>query len=214
MRPRTLLVSILATGALAFAAGRSFSQPEPPAAPKPAAPAAQEPPAPGGPSLKQFEQMLAEKSAPVEEHRILDALAGTFKTESRIVVDPTRSFTSHGTTTASWILGKRFLKVESSFGGDNELKGESLTIYGYDTRTHKYTVLALDTFGTYWISAEGDYDKDARELRLSGSVTEEGQTIKYRWTVKLTDAGNTQTVSINVQDDTWMKVTEIVNTKP
>lgn len=215
MSSRSTIVSVIAAAVVAFVAGHSLSQPEPI---KPATPPA-EAPKPAVPSVEDISKRLEEQSATAEEHKLLEALVGTFKAESRMFADPDPAappLTSHGTSKAEWILGKRFVKVETSVGKDaakKEIATDSLTIYGFDTRTRKYTVLGLDTQGTYSVSAEGDYDKDSKELRLLGSVTEGGQKIKFKWNIKLADKGHTTTVLINVDADTWLKVAELVEEK-
>jgi hypothetical protein len=211
MKTRQTMLAILGAAAVAFVAGHSLSQPQSPVAPaEPRKPAVKQ----EAPSVEQIAQRMAENSATAEEHKVLEALAGTFKSEARTMVDdPENWLTSHGTSKAEWILGKRFMKVDSNIGADKELKGESLTIYGFDTRTHKYTVLGLDTFGTYWVSAEGDYDKDSKELRLVGTVEEQGQKMKFKWVVKIEDKKNTQTVLLNTEGDEWMKVSEVTHAK-
>jgi hypothetical protein len=211
-RTRRTAAAAIACCGLAFVAGRSLSQPPPEAKVEAPAPVTSEPPV--MPGVEQIAARLAEESAPAEEHKVLEALAGSFKTVSRMYPDPTEPpLISQGTSTAEWILGKRFLKVETKVGEEKELKGESLTIYGFDTRTRKYTVLGLDTFGTYWVSAEGEYDAAGRELKLAGTVEEYGQKIRFKWNLKIEDEKNTQTVMLHIQGDEWMKAAEVVNSK-
>jgi hypothetical protein len=214
--------SIIAAAGLAFATGRVVSQPAetgkptPQATPPAAAPADEAAKDEAAEQLESLRHMLAEEAAIADEHQLLEKLVGTFKTEARMFMVPGEPpLTSHGTGKAEWILGKRFVKVESSVGqgaAGKELESESLTIYGFDTRTNKYTVIALDTMGTYWVTAQGDYDANTKELKLSGSVIEQGQTMKFRWVVKFEDTRHTTTVSINIGGDEWMKAGETVHT--
>lgn len=213
---------VIGAAALAFAAGRVVSQPAEtpsPAAPKPPPAAAAEPQTTKNEADEQLaalREMLAEDAATAEEHKLLEKLVGTFKTEARMYMSPGEPpLKSHGTGKAEWILGKRFVKVESSVGqgaAGKELESESLTIYGFDTRTNKYSVIAIDTMGTYWVTAQGDYDAASKELKLNGTVTEQGQAMKFRWVVKLEDDKHTTTVMINIGGDEWMKAGESIHT--
>lgn len=172
-----------------------------------------------GPSLADIRTMLAPQAATAEEHQLLERLVGSFKAESRMYFGAgpgATPLTSRGTTSAEWILGKRFVSVTTRVGHgspEKELESESLTIYGFDTRTRKYTVVAFDTLGTYWVSAEGDYAKDTGELRLAGTVVEGGETMKFKWNVRLAEKGFTTTIEMRIAGDQWMKVAEVVSTK-
>lgn len=220
-------VAIVTALALGLAAGAShdFAQgqplkPEPPAPPGPAtpgaAPKAAEAETGGGPD--EIRRLLESQAATTEEHRLLDALVGTFKAENQMFTERDKPLSSHGTARAEWILGKRFVKVETKAGeaAEKELALESLSIYGYDTRTKKYTVVAFDTLGTYWVSAEGDFDKATNELRLAGSVLEGGEKLRFRWIVKLNERGNTTSVMINAGtggEQNWTKASELVQAR-
>lgn len=172
-----------------------------------------------GPTLAEIRAMLAPQAATADEHNLLDRLVGQSKTESRMYFEAgagATPLTSRGTTSAEWILGKRFVSVTTRVGHgspEKELESESLAIYGFDTRTRKYTVVAFDTLGTYWVSAEGDYAKDAGELRLAGTVVEGGETMKFKWNVRLAEKGFTTTIEMRIAGDQWMKVAEVVSTK-
>lgn len=218
MRTWTIGSIIAASAAVSFLAGRVASQPATaPSIVPPPAEAKAKPDDQADGALDDIRKMLEEQSATVAEHELLEGLVGEYKTEARIYMDPSGGpLKSHGQSKAAWILGKRFVKIESSVGQaaeGKELASESLTIYGFDTRSRRYTVVAFDTLGTYWVSGEGTYDAASKELRLAGTVTEEGQTMKFRWMVKLEDTRNVTTVSIGLGGEDWMKVSELVQTR-
>jgi len=213
---RTTIVSVSAAATIAFAAGHGLSQPESVKTPVPDRPAAAPVPPSPMPDTSEIVERLEEQAATAEQHKLLEALVGTFKAESRMYMDPdpkVAPLASHGTGKGAWILGKRFVKVDTLVGQDaakKELATEAMTIYGFDTRTQKYTVLALDTLGTYWVSADGDYDEESKELRLAGIVEDGGQKMKFKWVVKLAEKGNTTSVMLNIDGEMWMKAAEVV----
>lgn len=203
---------LIGAATLGFAAATVVSQPEPakpPPAPPPAAALGE------AMSVADIRALLEPAAAVVEEHDLLAALVGSSRTEWRMFTGPGAGpITSHGATTGEWILGKRFVAVKTAVGSsapDKEFVSETLSIYGFDTRTRKYTVVSFDTLGTYWVSAAGGYDKESKELRLLGSAVENGETMRFKWTVKLGENRSTTKVELKLSGDEWMKVTEVVN---
>lgn len=197
------------------AAPTAPSTPDKPANPN--SPAPTPPKAPGGgvPGLAEIKAMMEEQSKPAEEHQVLDALVGNFSAAGKLSFGPGMpELKSTGKATGAWMLGKRFVKVETTVGqGEQELHSEGLTIYGYDTRMQKYTVTAFDTFGTYSVNASGDYDKAANELKLIGEVVENGRKMNFRWNVKLGEKTCTTRIQMELAPDQWLTVSELTYTK-
>jgi hypothetical protein len=103
---------------------------------------------------------MIEKLGPGPEHRTLAALEGRWSVDISYNMGggPTRT---KGTAVNRMILGGRFLHSEATspmpagYPEMGDARVESLTIYGFDRRTSEYTILGLDTMGTYWVSAAG-----------------------------------------------------------
>lgn len=88
-----------------------------------------------------------------------------------------------GTATGRFILGGRFLQLDSRVKGGG-IGADSVTIFGFDRRTNDYTMIGLDTLGTYYITAAGKYDDAAKGIVLDGSyaMPPSGHDQKYRFT--------------------------------
>ena len=89
-----------------------------------------------------------------------------------------------GTVTGKMILGGRFL-MQESVGTMFGQTVESITIMGYDNAIGKYTMIGLDELGTYYITAEGDYDEATKTYTLDGSYIEPVMKVEmdYRFVI-------------------------------
>jgi len=109
-----------------------------------------------------------ELAQPGPEHERLSKLTGEWEQEISIWMEPgSDSVLVHGAAVNEMILGGRFLRFRSEleFMGT---KGESLLLIGYDRRYRQYTILALDTWGTYYVSGVGQYDESSNSITVVG----------------------------------------------
>lgn len=167
----------------------------------------------------EIAKAIEESSAPAKEHEVLAALVGAFDVESRMWTDPGGNpLVSHGTGSGEWILGRRFVQVKGSLGAGakDELKSESLTVYGFDTRKKQYTMVGFDTLGTYSVAAAGKFDAAQKILNLEGTVEEAPpgggalRTVRFRWSVSVGDPKSVvQQVVMEIVPGTWFKVTDV-----
>jgi hypothetical protein len=109
---------------------------------------------------------LAQPSA---EHELLKKLSGSWNITFKYDMGGGNFMDGKGTGSAQMILGGRFLQSESTTEAMG-MKVGSMSILGYDRRTNKYTMYAIDEMGTYAINAEGDYNHADKKLILKGSV--------------------------------------------
>jgi hypothetical protein len=113
------------------------------------------------PTSEQVAQVL-ELARPGPEHEALARLAGEW--DLRILGWPApgaEPFEVTGRAVNRTILGGRFLESRSTstVGGETT---ESISIHGFDRRHGEYTIIGLDTFGTYWVTAQGPRAEDGR----------------------------------------------------
>ena len=104
------------------------------------------------------EMMQAAMAAamPGPEHDRLAILAGEWDMDITFAVAPGQTQRVTGVAHNRMILGGRFLVSDAR--ANEPLMGqiiESSTIYGYDRRAKEYTLIGLDTFGTYYVTAAG-----------------------------------------------------------
>lgn len=106
------------------------------------------------PSAEQVARMM-ELGRPGPEHEELGRLAGEWDQRLRVWPSPgAEPIEMTGTSENRAILGGRFIESHSmaSFGGEPM---ESMAILGFDRRHGEYTLIGLDTQGTYWVTAQG-----------------------------------------------------------
>lgn len=102
------------------------------------------------------------------EHKQLESLVGAWDQEVKYWVQPGKPpMTFKGACQNRMILGGRFLLSESK-SGVGAMAVESLVIIGFDRRHKKYTTVAFDTTGTYWVTAAGPYDASRQAIVMYG----------------------------------------------
>lgn len=153
-RPRTELRALLALATLVALLAAS-----------PAA-IAQEMPPPE--ELARIMERHAEAAMPGPEHELLERMTGTWDVEITMWPEPGAEPTTvpGGVVEAEMILGGRFLQQRGRT--EAELFTETLIILGYDRRGGEYNLMAMDTHGTYWVTARGQATSPD-SLLLSGT---------------------------------------------
>ena len=117
------------------------------------------------------EQMKAweEASTPGEEHKVLNAFVGDWKTVSSCRMSPEAPLEkSEGKSEISWILNGRFLEQEF----DGEAMGkpfEGKGLIGYDKMRKEYTAVWLDSMGTGIVKATAQYDATTKTISEVGT---------------------------------------------
>ena len=121
---------------------------------------------------QELARRVLEAAQPGPEHERLASLAGEWNLRFSYYTEPGGAPTvGTGTATNRMILGGRFLHSESVTQlGDR--RSEGLMILGYDRRSNRYTALALDNWGTYYVEAEGPFDEGSRAIVMYGEETD------------------------------------------
>jgi len=104
---------------------------------------------------------------PGPEHEELATRAGEWTTDVSVRMAPGGPVqTQTATASSKMILGGRFLEVVS----DGDFMGqpfESRSILDFDRRRGEYTIIGLDTLGTYWVTGRGKRGEDG-VIRMHG----------------------------------------------
>ena len=153
------------------------------------------------PSPQQQQAMLA-KMRPGPEHKRLEQLVGRWSQEVTYTAG-TQKMVVKGTATNRLILGGRFLISERTAAhpapaATGEATLENVNIYGFDRRTNEYTIIELDSMGTYWVSAAGPARQDGTLVMSGETLDDHGgkpETRRYDMELKIVDA-NTYTTAI------------------
>lgn len=168
------------------------------------------------PSQSEMKRQFAKMDElPTEEHKRLAALVGEFDQIAEVRRGPGEPLKTHVLATGEWILGERFVRITAKTAPDEELKGERLTVYGYDARAGKYTMWTIDSSNTFAVSASGDYDAATKTFTLEGERYAQGTSkVPFRWVVRLEDGGAfTQEILIKPpQGQDFVSVVVVKNT--
>ncbi len=179
MRPKS--IAMLAVSVLGCSLFAVLAQPP--------VPQAQPGPKPSAAELKkQFVAMAAMLPGPAEQLGALAPFVGEFDQVSDIRL-PQGVIQVRSTGKGQWIMNKRFVKLESTSAPDEEIKGERLAVYGYDTDARKYTVWSVESQGNVAITATGDYDAATKTFSFEGERTQAGQKVPYRWILRIMEGG-------------------------
>ena len=119
--------------------------------------------------LQQLMRRHAEASMPGAEHERLGRLAGSWRVHTQVWPQPgAEPITIPGRARAEMILGGRFLSLHLDSGAGEDA-AQAVHVIGFDRRAGEYTILALDTTGTYWVSARGAAGAEESRIVMSGS---------------------------------------------
>lgn len=126
---------------------------------------------PQRPSDEQMAELVrrhAEAAQPGPQHERLARMTGAWNVELTMWPEPGADPTkATGTGRAEMILGDRFLMLSMDLADTNPA-GERVSIIGFDRRSDEYTILGMDTSGTYWVTARGPADGSGQRAVLSG----------------------------------------------
>lgn len=120
-----------------------------------------------------------ESAKPVAEHKRLAELAGPWKATSNLWFGTGDPVVANGTATGQMILGGRFLELHGTAKGPMHL--EAITLMGFDRRTNEYTLIGLDTGGTYYITAAGKYDEAKKAVVMHGSYLQPPENTEQKY---------------------------------
>jgi len=174
---------------------------------------------PPQPTAEQMKAML-EQTKPGPEHRMLASLEGRWRQEITWNLGGPAPTRTTGTATNRLILGGRFLASERTAAnpvGDamGDPTVESLTIYGFDRRLGHFTVVEMDTTGTYSVAAAGPAAANGGIL-MAGEMFDDHsgkrEIRKYDMTLRVVDA-DTYITSVVFKFATMpdLKIVEIVH---
>ena len=111
---------------------------------------------------------------PGKEHEELARLVGTWDVEVRMGSGK-QGGVSNGSGTSRMKVGGRFLEIEYQARSDkSELEG--IFSIGFDHRHQKYVLVAMDSFGTYFVTSQGTRDEKTGKIRMAG--TDDNPTMK------------------------------------
>jgi hypothetical protein len=137
---------------------------------------------------EKMEEMMA-LAQPGPEHQMLEKMVGnweqTVKFWMKSGAEPSEM---KGKSVNKMILGGRFLQSDVT-GGEGEMAMEGLNLMGYDRRHKKFTTVGFDTWGTYYVTAAGPYNKETKSIVMYGEDEEPtaGITQKYDIIVRFVD---------------------------
>ena len=130
---------------------------------------------------KAMQARMQEFTTVNENHKALEALVGSWKTNVKFWMDPKGApEESEGTSEGKMIMGGRFLEqtfTGTAMGQPFEGRG----IYGYDNLRKEYTVIWLDNMATGIMISAGKYDPTNKTLTEVGSMSCPITNEAHRW---------------------------------
>jgi hypothetical protein len=126
---------------------------------------------------------------PGPQHRMLERLSGSWKIQIKTWPAPNKQpVVSEATATNILVLGGRFL--QSTWSGKlMGMPAENLTVLGFDRRTGQYTAVVFDTFGTYYVTAAGDFNSADSTITFRGHEDQSSLGHEHDFEFTLTFAG-------------------------
>jgi hypothetical protein len=104
--------------------------------------------------------------APRSEHEQLASYAGAWDVE--IKMGGGAAMVHRGTATNRVIAGGRFLQMDYQAKGKND-EIDGTFIVGFDTRHKRFTLVAMDSFGPYFVTSQGQREEKSGKIRMLGT---------------------------------------------
>lgn len=197
MKTRSLALGI---GVCVLCTGMAFGQagtkePAKKADPAPKAPAAKEPEkkpteTSGDKGGARAMEEYAKASAPNENHKALELLAGNWEAKSKFRMAPEAPWMDSTGTEYSqmWYDGRYLHTTYKGDMGGMEFKG--LGVMGYDNGAKEFQGTWIDSMSTGIIMMTGTYDAKTKTFTMNGEMKDpmDGKVKKMRETVKITGA--------------------------
>ena len=164
------LILILCALVIVSCAGENAGNPGQPPAEQQAAATPPPPPLPP-PSPEQMMELMKKAATPGPEHKRLAPLVGTFKTESKFWMDPSKPpQIEKGSAKNEWVFGKRFVK-QAYTGKFNGQPFQGMGYIGFDNVKKAYVSTWMDSMGTGVMVSEGTFDSANRALEMSSTFS-------------------------------------------
>jgi hypothetical protein len=130
-------------------------------------------------------------TAPGDEHKKLDTLAGSWEVAVTFVIEPGKEGKGKAACESKWALGGRFLhqKYESVFMGQPLIVEQYL---GFDRHKRKVVELYMNSMDTGVMHNEGDFSKDGKTITCTGTKLDAatGKDAKIRTVTTVIDKDN------------------------
>ena len=127
---------------------------------------AQEPSAKSAPGSGTAERR-SDPGKPGPEHEKLAAWAGTWAMTISMGTGQ-RALVYEGAATNRMTVGGRFLQVEyAAKGAPGALEG--IFVLGFDPRHQNHTLIAMDSFGPYFVTSKGKRDEQSGKIKMFGT---------------------------------------------
>ncbi len=164
-------------------------------------------------SKKEIAEMMEASGRPTEAHERLAFMVGKSEIDVKMTMPGVPELTAQAVGEGEWALGKRFVITRSKPAPGEEMRTESMNIFGYDTRKNEYFWIGLDTLGTYFVASYGQFDEATKTFTLIGEETHEGIG-KVRHRMLITDNGDgTSTSAIEFElvpgSNQWSRMAEL-----
>lgn len=141
--------------------------------------------------MQQMMEAAKKFTEPSEKHKLLEKFIGTWKLETRFVMQGKKSPPQPGKSTCGWLIKGRWIKSE----GEGVMMGKPLKgfhILGYDNFKQSYVGTSVQNLDTAMLRYEGDVDPKSKALVMYGKLDEyltgeHDKMVKYVWRFKSPD---------------------------
>jgi Protein of unknown function (DUF1579) len=150
----------------------------------------------GMPDMAKMAEMMKkceEAGKPGPNHKIFEKLAGDWKLQTKMWMDPSMpAMESEGTATSKLIMDKRFISEDvtgemmmpDAKGGMNKMAFHGKGLTGFDNVKNLYVGTWIDDMGTGILNMSGSYNPETKTLQMFGTMDDlsmgvYGKTLRY-----------------------------------
>lgn len=118
-------------------------------------------------------ETLYQQALPGPEHQTLASFAGDWEAELTFGAGPAAR-TTRCDGRSRMVVGGRFLQMDyrakETVGSDDPASfSEGQFQLGFDRRHRQFTIVAMDNWGTYFVTGKGQEDSSSGKIRLAGT---------------------------------------------
>ncbi len=153
---------------------------------------------------EDLDSWIASLGEPGEDHKVLEALEGTWEGKGSIWDGSTSEpIPITATVERHWVLGGRYLREQVDVRtGDGEVF-ETLGFIGFNNEAAQYELLTIDNISTAMLLETGKFNPDSKKLMIRGSYRDPatGFVIDRRVEMDLSQEGRIDVVGYTTTED-------------
>lgn len=166
------------------------------------------------PAQVRADEARSDPSAPTDQHRALAPFVGDFHQATEVRLPSGEVVKAGATERGRWIMGGRFVQVDSASLPGEGPAGERTIIYGYDPTARVYTLHNIESSSFVATTATGTYDPIARRFTFQGERAVGRDRAPFRWVLDVRESARIeQTILVPASNGDLAEAVRVTHTR-